>query len=154
MEAFTFNTAELILLSVAGVLFIIQVIYYLGLYNRIHSHNKAVRKEEIHFTQLFPVPVTVGRHGLAHSRYFVGQHIAHDNIVRLAINTLGGGEDGVVIVRPKLAVGLRLEIGIRGETVFRLIVEHVLARYTGYSCGEEQRIDDRMFHGRMFRMSG
>lgn len=30
MEAFTFNTAELILLSVAGVLFIIQVIYYLG----------------------------------------------------------------------------------------------------------------------------
>ena len=51
MEAFTFNTAELILLSVAGVLFIIQVIYYLGLYNRIHSHNKAVRKEEMHFTR-------------------------------------------------------------------------------------------------------
>ena len=47
MEAFTFNTAELILLSVTGVLFIIQVIYYLGLYNRIHSHNKAVRKEGI-----------------------------------------------------------------------------------------------------------
>ena len=58
MEAFTFNTAELILLSVAGVLFIIQVIYYLGLYNRIHSHNKAVRKEEIHFTRELP-PLSV-----------------------------------------------------------------------------------------------
>ena len=34
MEAFTFNTAELIALSGAGVLFIIQLIYYLGLYNR------------------------------------------------------------------------------------------------------------------------
>ena len=58
MEAFTFNTAELILLSAAGVLFIIQVIYYLGLYNRIHSHNKAVRKEEIHFTRELP-PLSV-----------------------------------------------------------------------------------------------
>ena len=58
MEAFTFNTAELILLSAAGVLFIIQVIYYLGLYNRIHSHNKAVRKEETHFTRELP-PLSV-----------------------------------------------------------------------------------------------
>ena len=45
MEAFTFNTVELILLSAAGILFIIQLIYYFGLYNRIHAHNKAVRKE-------------------------------------------------------------------------------------------------------------
>lgn len=36
MEAFTFNTTELILLSATGVLLIIQLIYYLGLYNRIH----------------------------------------------------------------------------------------------------------------------
>ena len=36
METFTFNTVELILLSVAGILFIIQLIYYFGLYNRIH----------------------------------------------------------------------------------------------------------------------
>lgn len=35
MEAFTFNTTELILLSATGVLLIIQLIYYLGLYNRI-----------------------------------------------------------------------------------------------------------------------
>ena len=45
METFTFNTVELILLSVAGILFIIQLIYYFGLYNRIHVHNKAVGKE-------------------------------------------------------------------------------------------------------------
>lgn len=32
MEAFTFNTTELILLSATGVLLIIQLIYYLGLY--------------------------------------------------------------------------------------------------------------------------
>ena len=49
METFTFNTVELILLSVAGILFIIQLIYYFGLYNRIHVHNKAVGKEEVHF---------------------------------------------------------------------------------------------------------
>jgi len=36
MEAFTFSTAELILLSAAGVFLIIQYIYYLGIYNRIH----------------------------------------------------------------------------------------------------------------------
>ena len=41
MEAFTFNTAELILLSAAGILFIIQLIYYFGLYNRIHVRNKS-----------------------------------------------------------------------------------------------------------------
>jgi lipoprotein-releasing system permease protein len=32
MEAFTFNTTELILLSATGVLLIIQLIYYLGLF--------------------------------------------------------------------------------------------------------------------------
>lgn len=58
MEAFTFNTVELIILSTTGVLFIIQLIYYLGLYNRIHLHNKAVRKEEVHFTQELP-PLSV-----------------------------------------------------------------------------------------------
>ena len=58
MEAFTFNTVELILLSAAGILFIIQLIYYFGLYNRIHAHNKAVRKEAVHFTQEMP-PLSV-----------------------------------------------------------------------------------------------
>ena len=58
MEAFTFNTIELILLSATGILFIIQLIYYFGLYNRIHRHNTAVRKEEVHFSREFP-PLSV-----------------------------------------------------------------------------------------------
>lgn len=58
MEAFTFSTVELILLSAAGILFIIQLIYYFGLYNRIHVRNKAVSREEGHFTRELP-PVSV-----------------------------------------------------------------------------------------------
>lgn len=58
MEAFTFNTAELILLSAAGVLLIVQLIYYLGLYNRIHTHNLAVGKDEVHFGRELP-PLSV-----------------------------------------------------------------------------------------------
>lgn len=58
MEAFTFNTAELILLSAAGVLLIVQLIYYLGLYNRIHTHNLAVGKDEVHFERELP-PLSV-----------------------------------------------------------------------------------------------
>jgi hypothetical protein len=44
MEAFTFNTFELILLSAAGVLLVIQLFYYLGIYNRIHTRNIADKK--------------------------------------------------------------------------------------------------------------
>ena len=58
MEAFTFNTAELILLSAAGVLLIVQLIYYLGLYKRIHTHNLAVGKDEVHFGRELP-PLSV-----------------------------------------------------------------------------------------------
>ena len=58
MEAFTFNTAELLLLSAAGVLLIVQLIYYLGLYNRIHTHNLAVGKDEVHFGRELP-PLSV-----------------------------------------------------------------------------------------------
>lgn len=58
MEAFTFNTVELILLSVAGILFIIQLIYYFGLYNRIHVRNKTIRKQEDHFSRELP-PLSV-----------------------------------------------------------------------------------------------
>ena len=57
-EAFTFNTTELILLSATGVLLIIQLIYYLGLYNRIHTHNLAVGKDEVHFGRELP-PLSV-----------------------------------------------------------------------------------------------
>lgn len=58
MEAFTFNTAELILLSAAGVLTIIQLTYYLGLYNRIHRRNLASQKGELHFSNELP-PLSV-----------------------------------------------------------------------------------------------
>ena len=58
MEAFTFNTAELILLSAAGVLLIVQLIYYIGMYNRIHTHNLAVGKDEVHFGRELP-PLSV-----------------------------------------------------------------------------------------------
>ena len=58
MEAFTFNTTELILLSATGVLLIIQLIYYLGLYNRIHTHNLSVGKDEVHFGRELP-PLSV-----------------------------------------------------------------------------------------------
>lgn len=58
MEAFTFNTFELILLSAAGVLLIIQLFYYLGIYNRIHIRNIADKKNELHFTKELP-PLSV-----------------------------------------------------------------------------------------------
>lgn len=54
MEAFTFNTIELTLLAVAGVLFIIQLFYYLGLYNRIYSRNKAARNQTMYFNHDYP----------------------------------------------------------------------------------------------------
>lgn len=54
MEAYTFNTIELILLSATGILLIIQLVYYFGLYNRIHTHNLAVKREEVHFGQELP----------------------------------------------------------------------------------------------------
>lgn len=57
MEAFTFSMAELILLSVAGVFLIIQYIYYLGIYNRIHMRNITDRKNELHFTKGTSSPV-------------------------------------------------------------------------------------------------
>lgn len=58
MEAFTFGTTELILLSAAGALLIIQYIYYLGIYCRMHRRNNAERKNELHFTKELP-PLSV-----------------------------------------------------------------------------------------------
>lgn len=58
MEAFAFNTTELMVLSAAGVLLIIQYIYYFGVYNRIHTHNTAAKKGDVHFTHDEP-PLSV-----------------------------------------------------------------------------------------------
>jgi cellulose synthase/poly-beta-1,6-N-acetylglucosamine synthase-like glycosyltransferase len=54
------NTNELILLSVAGVLFLIQAIYYSVLYNRIHTHNKAVGRNKLSFSEvLSPLSIVI-----------------------------------------------------------------------------------------------
>lgn len=58
MKLMEFNTNELMLLSALGVLFIIQLTYYLVLYNRIHRQNRAVRRNKITFTNELP-PVSV-----------------------------------------------------------------------------------------------
>lgn len=58
MEAFTFDTTEQILLAATGTLFIIQALYYLCLYNRIHLHSRAVKRGNVHFSQELP-PVSV-----------------------------------------------------------------------------------------------
>jgi len=58
MEALTFDTTEKILLAATGVLFVIQILYYFCLYNRIHLHNRAVKRSNVHFSQELP-PVSV-----------------------------------------------------------------------------------------------
>lgn len=58
METFTFDTTEEILLTATGALFLIQVLYYFCLYNRIHRRSRAVKRENVHFTQDLP-PVSV-----------------------------------------------------------------------------------------------
>lgn len=58
MEAFTFDTAELIILLAAGALLIIQYIYYFGIYYRMHRRNIAERKDGLHFTKELP-PLSV-----------------------------------------------------------------------------------------------
>jgi glycosyltransferase involved in cell wall biosynthesis len=60
MEMFSFNTIEIILLSITGFFLLIQIFYYLCIYNRIHSHNKAVSKGNIDFaTEYQPLSVII-----------------------------------------------------------------------------------------------
>ena len=54
MEAFTLDSTEIIVLATAGGLFLIQIIYYLCLYNRIHARSRAVKQGDTHFTQELP----------------------------------------------------------------------------------------------------
>ncbi len=58
MEAFNFTTVELIILLVAGLLLIIQLSYYFGLYNRIWKRNRAEKRGDLHFTQELP-PISI-----------------------------------------------------------------------------------------------
>jgi glycosyltransferase involved in cell wall biosynthesis len=60
MEAivFKFSTLELILLSCSGTLWLIQLIYYFALYNRLYKHQVAVRKGKVRFSEELP-PLSV-----------------------------------------------------------------------------------------------
>ncbi len=63
MEAFAFNATEQSLLIAAGVLLMIQAVYYLTLYNRISRHNRSVRQGKVHFCdELPPLSVIVCTH--------------------------------------------------------------------------------------------
>lgn len=58
MEAFTLDITEVILLAATGTLFIIQAIYYICIYNRIHVRSRAVQRGDTHFSQELP-PISV-----------------------------------------------------------------------------------------------
>lgn len=58
MEAFTFDNTEVIVLVTTGILFIIQVLYYFCIYNRIHARHRSVKRGDTHFTQELP-PLSV-----------------------------------------------------------------------------------------------
>jgi glycosyltransferase involved in cell wall biosynthesis len=58
MEALSFSILDIILLSAAGLFLFIQLFYYLGVYYRIHAHNRAVKKGNIDFTDDLP-PVSI-----------------------------------------------------------------------------------------------
>ena len=58
MDAFALELPEKILLAATSTLFIVQLLYYFCLYNRIHLRNRSVKRGDTHFTQELP-PVSV-----------------------------------------------------------------------------------------------
>lgn len=58
MEALTLDITEITLLAVTGTLFIIQAIYYLCIYIRIHARSRSVKRGNTHFAQELP-PISV-----------------------------------------------------------------------------------------------
>lgn len=58
METSAFDSVEKILLAATGILFLIQILYYFCLYNRIYARNRSVKRGETHFTQELP-PISV-----------------------------------------------------------------------------------------------
>ena len=47
MEAFAFDTIEQYLLAATGILFIVQALYYLALYNRINLRSRNVVRHHL-----------------------------------------------------------------------------------------------------------
>lgn len=62
MEPFTIDT---ILPAISGSLLLIQGIYYLGLYNKIHTHNQVLHTDSAH-TELPPLSVIIVAKDAAH----------------------------------------------------------------------------------------
>lgn len=58
MDFFIFDETEKILLTATAILFLIQLLYYTGIYSRIARRNKCERNQELHFTQERP-PLSV-----------------------------------------------------------------------------------------------
>lgn len=58
MKSLILDTDGMLLLALAGVLLLIQLLYYLLVYNRIHLRGKAVLREEVHFANELP-PISV-----------------------------------------------------------------------------------------------
>lgn len=58
METFAINSTEQYLLTAASILLVVQLIYYLVLYNRIGRRNRKAQRNELHFTQELP-PLSV-----------------------------------------------------------------------------------------------
>ena len=58
MELLVLTSLEWTLLTSTGILFLIQLIYYIYLYNRIHRHTHAVQCEEVHFNKEQP-PISI-----------------------------------------------------------------------------------------------
>lgn len=54
MGLFAFTTIQIILISVLGILFFIQLLYYTIIYNKIHKHNQEVRKDKVQFDTAYP----------------------------------------------------------------------------------------------------
>lgn len=68
------------LLMAAGILYLIQIAYYLCLYNRIAMHARAVRRGNVHFSQELP-PISViiyAREELEHLRRNLASILAQD----------------------------------------------------------------------------
>lgn len=60
MESISFGKTEIILLLIAGLLLIIQAVYYFYIYNRIYCQSKTMKQNGIHYTkEQHPVSVVI-----------------------------------------------------------------------------------------------
>lgn len=58
MDLLLFTTNQFILIATFGLLFFIQLLYYIVLYNKIHRHNCAIKKSKVQFENNYP-PISV-----------------------------------------------------------------------------------------------